>query len=95
MITMLKKDMSDKDETRLESDIIREKMLKDALEKNTKLNKSNTKLSESNTKLTEEKEQLCNITNQLLSDLEDSPHNDIKKLLDYYKPLYNRILQRT
>ena len=81
MITMLKKDMSDEDKARLESDMIREKMLKEALDKNTKLS--------------DEKEHVCNITNQLLSDLEDSPHTDIKKLLDYYKPLYNGSLQRT
>ena len=130
MINMLKKDMSNEDEKRLESDIIREKKLNDALNENTKLNENytklsedytklnedntklsedntklsedntklsedNTKLSEDNTKLSEEKEHVCNITNQLLTELENSPHSDIKKLLSYYKPLYNGSLQKT
>ena len=58
MITMLKKDMTNKEETDLESDIIRQNRLDEALDRNDKFAEENAKLNDRNAKFAEENAQL-------------------------------------
>ena len=106
MITMLKKDMTNKEETELESDIIRQNRLDEALDRNAKfaeeisklndkLNDRNAKFAEENAKLNDEKENAYNFINLLLfSKLEGIPTNGINNVFNQIKTPYKSSLQK-
>ena len=81
MITMIKKDMTNKEKPQLESDIIRQNRLDEVLDRNAKL--------------TEEKENAYNFINLLLlSKLEGIPTNGINNVFNQIKTPYKSSLQK-
>ena len=88
MITMLKKDMTNKEETELESDIIRQNRLDEALDRN-------AKFAEEICKLNDEKENAYNFINLLLlSKLEGIPTNGINNVFNQIRLPYKAGLQK-
>ena len=86
MITMLKKDMTNKEETDLESDIIRQNRLDEALDRNDKFAEENAKLNDRNAKFAEEISKLNDKTVQLSEEI--SKLNDEKEKSDTFINLF-------
>ena len=91
MITMIKKDMTNKEKPQLESDIIRQKMLDEVLNENAKLAEKNAKLREEIAKLNDEKEKVDPFINLLF--FTSALHKDeVNPILREIKPLYNDLI---